>query len=203
MLSKMGRIKSNKGYRPSKLTNKQLSKFMLPGLSRPSVPAQRTEIQWIKLPAVQVASSSGSIATVNAPSLSLAQNIASLKACYDEFRILAIRWDIQCTTNQSGCTVFYVDETDTSNPTLATASNRIGRLVPNSINNTKSVFNMQFRCQNLPDLNFVEMATGTALQVCSLKIYTDGANYNTYASAATVWLLEPKLLVEFRGQGGP
>lgn len=187
--------------RRSKKNTSSLSRALIPGSGKPSVPGQiRVQMVLSTTPTLVASSGAGAVATAFAPSLNSVPNTASFKTTYDEFRIVGMRFHAQAVAANPGSTAFYIDDSDSSNPTTTTTWSRRPTVLPNSSANYLSTKSWTYRCEDTVDLQFYPTATGSAYTPCALKIYSDAATMNSPISS-NLFLVWADLQVEFRGIG--
>ncbi len=183
--------------------NKQsLATYLQPGSSRPSTKAQRRWQEWLSGPVTAVSSDgAGAISTVISPSLSQLAKYTSYSGTWDEYRFIAIRFEVLPLGINPGSTVFFVDDEDTTAPSVSTAEAK-GEFVMAANNAAyKTPFVIPYRSENLTDLEFLSVSTQSTNNFGVLKLYGDTANYNVTASTK-YWLVRWEALIEFRGPGG-
>ncbi len=144
-------------------------------------------------------SGAGGIATVISAAASNIVNWSTRFATlFDEYRFLKVVWKVTPVQNQIGVTYFYVDENDSSVPTLTEARNHRHVILSNS--NTASSrmpYLFKWRSADLADLGFTGTGT-TSTTPAVLKIYTD-ATLGTAAAINTMWLVDVVFTVQLRG----
>lgn len=116
---------------------------------------------------------------------------------FDEYRIVGAEMNIRPVNSASGISVMWYDEKSTSTPTSNEAQQRIGRRIPNTNAQSKSMFSMKWRARDLLDLQYT--AIGSAVTPVSFKLYTDTAAWGAPAVVTNLWILEPVFTIEFRG----
>jgi len=128
-------------------------------------------------------------------------NIVSFAArfgsTFDEYRILGADVAITPVTASVGVSVHLFDEKSTAAPTQADSQERIGLRLANTNANAKSKTTMRWRARDLLDLEYT--AIGTTTTPCTFKTYTDLAVWGAPVAVTNLWLVEPTLIVEFRG----
>ncbi len=178
-----------------------LYQSLIPGDSRPRNPNQiRTRALYQCTPVALATSLSGIIAdSSNQVKLSAIPNYTYLQSLWEEYRILRCRWEITpADPTGTGVTKFYVDESDTTTPTLGTAGSKLGIMVPNTSCAAKR-YVVNWAAQDLKDLQWTPTTSTTTF--ATLKSYTDG-NYGCSTTSTTLWLVQLFVEVELRGQGG-
>ncbi len=178
-----------------------LKNRLIPGSSRPPNYAEQVvEHGWVKAPSVLVAASAGTIAYVQTPTLASLSNVAGFQALYDEYRIIKINWLVQASGPNSGSTLFYIDDNDTSNPTSTTADRKGVVTMCNNSANPKSTRLFKWKAQSLLDLDFLDCSGSASSNWASLKIYTTTLAYGSGSS--TAFLVSPMVYIQGRGKGG-
>lgn len=177
---------------------------LVPGSANPKNPNQiRTRAMYGATPTVLATSLSGIIADAsNQIKLSIVPNYTSLQTLWEEYRILRGSWFLYpCTPNATGVTRFYVDESDTTAPTLSTAGSKLGITCINSSNAIpgRGYYRVDWAAQDLKDLQW--QATTGVTTVATLKAYTDG-NYGCSTVSTDIWVVQAFVEIELRGQGG-
>lgn len=180
--------------------NKSLAGKLLPGSSRPSVPAQVQVQEWLGVDVQLAATSAGAMALSFAPSLSSLTYIASYKNIYDEYRIVGIEWIVRALDpTKVGTAKIYVDDSDVAVPTLASTVSRAGKLV--SMSDVWHAHTFKYRSQNITDLTWLDTNTASTQQYAALKIFSNAANFGGSAVSLNVFVVETRLHVQFRGIG--
>ncbi len=178
-----------------------LYRELVPGSSRPQNPNQiRTRATYQCGPVALSTSLSGIIAdSANQVKLSSIPNYTYLQTLWEEYRILKARWEITPTNpTATGASKFYVDESDTTVPTLGTAGTKLGIVVPNT-SCAAPRYVVKWAAQDLKDLQWSPTTSTTT--VATLKTYTDG-NYGCTTTSTQLWLVQLFVELELRGQGG-
>ncbi len=144
-------------------------------------------------------SAGGAIATViSAAATNIVNWSTRFASLFDEYRFLKVMWKVTPVSNQPGLTYFYVDENDSSVPTLTESRNHRHVILSNS--NTASSrmpFTFKWRNADLSDLGFIATGT-TSTTPAVLKVYTD-ATLGTAAAVNAMWLVDMVFTVQLRG----
>ncbi len=183
--------------------NGKLYRELVPGGSKPRNPNQiRTVARYQSAPALLSTSLSAIIAdSSNQVKLSLVPNYTYLQSLWEEYRILEAEWHIYgAAPSGTGVTAWYVDESDTTVPTLSTAGQKLGMKTTNASQATPpGGWVVRWAAQDLKDLQW--SPTTSTSTVATLKAYTDG-NYGCSTTSTAMWLVQLYMKIEFRGQGG-
>ncbi len=199
-VTKMVRKKSKGGSR--------LDRRLVPGSGKPSNTNQIVYKTWVQHPfsSVNSANTTGIINSAVTPSIATLTNYNSLKALYDEGRILEIRFLVVALQNNSGQTKVWLDDADATAPTTTSAKTVRGVMVPNSLYNAKSSHKFHYKCEDLDDLDWRTMSSNAGTEAgytpVALKLYSDFADYATTVNTQ-VFQVWAELLCEFRGLGAP
>lgn len=196
----MAKRKNSKRSVPG--SRRPLVKFLEPGSSVPSCPAQKPTKLWLNFPTVLYATNAGGTIAANfAPTLAGLANVSALQAQFAEFRMLAMDFHVEAVETHAGSTKFFISDSDGSTAPTATQANQVnGWVLPNNHINPRSFRVFKYRSQNLTDLIFLSTATQASTQNCALKIYTDTATYRAPGSAQ-MWNVWARVLFQFRGAG--
>jgi len=190
--------KMNRGKRTGSLASS-----LLPGSSKPSDPSQIKVSMWLQGPTALVATqaSTGLLASAYiAPSLAGLTNAASFKAIYDEYRIIELRFHLLPATLANGSTKFVVDDEDVTSPTRDWMNSRRGHVLSNNSSGYVRPVKVNYRSENIQDLEWLSTNTQPSVATMALKMYTDAANFNSPTST-NLWLISWEAYVEFRGIG--
>lgn len=127
------------------------------------------------------------------------QNFSSRFAnSWDEYRIIKAHFAIRpVSPTASGITAFFFDEKLNSSPVLLDSQERNVKLLPNSSNNSKSVYELEWSARDVADL--VWTATTANLNPVWFKTYTDGANWGSPVVVTPLWIIQPTFTLQFRG----
>ncbi len=179
-----------------------LYRELVPGTARPQNPNQiRTRGLYQCSPTALSTSLSGIIADSSMQCrLSAIPNYTYLQSLWEEYRILRAMWKIYpCDPSATGVTKFYCDESDTTTPTLGTAGQKLGIIVPNTSSAGARVHTVKWAAQDLKDLQWTTTTSTTTF--VTLKAYTDG-NYGCTTTSTQLWVVQMTVELELRGQGG-
>lgn len=190
---------NKKKYRVNEDT--RLYRELVPGSSRAKNPNQvRTRAFYQFTPVVLSTSISAIIADAsNQIKLSGIPNYTYLQSMWEEYRFLRAWWEIYpAAPAGTGVTAFYCDESDTTVPTLTTAGQKMGIKLPNNSNCYRKT-TVKWAPQDLKDLQWTPTTSTTTF--VTLKVYTDG-NYGCSTTSTSMWMIQAKVLLELRGQGG-
>lgn len=183
----------------------RLDTLLVPGSGEPSEPSQIVHTMMLQYPTTVVSTDAGgNIATAFSPSIGGLTQFSSYQGTYDEGRIIGIDFKVQAAASNAGCSKFQIDDSDSTNPTTASMNAKRHYLLNNNHLGPKSSRIFRYRCEDLEDLKFLDMATGSGAGIytpCSLKIYTDQAVLNS-PNSQKLWIIEAVLTVQFRGIGG-
>jgi hypothetical protein len=119
------------------------------------------------------------------------------QAVFDEYRVMSTRFIIKSLVASTGVTRFFFDSNGTA--ALIDAQERRGSTLVNTNASTKSSYTMTYTPKEPGELAFVLTylaTTGTYPYFCA---YTNAANFGATAVATPLWLIQPELVVEFRG----
>jgi len=158
---------------------------------------------WLEGPVTIVASQASTGLSDTAyivPSLSQLANATSFKACFDEYRLTEVQYEIQATGLNNGVTKFVLDDADATVPTATWAKSRIGKLLSNNSCSPNSHAIMRFRSQDITDLQWYSTNSNPTYTPVALKIYTSAADYGT-STSVNLFVIKWKGKFEFRGLG--
>ncbi len=178
-----------------------LANRILPGIGRPSNPAQIQVGMTLQGPPTKLTSqsSTGLISAVVTPSLNALTN-TSFALCFDEWRLTGLRFHIRPMGQNGGSTKFVLDDEDAVLPNASYAASRRGPLLSNDSANPKSVITLNYKCANTSDFEWRSCKSSATYTPMSLKIYTDLSTYITQPST-DLWLISWEGFFEFRGIG--
>jgi hypothetical protein len=117
---------------------------------------------------------------------------------FDEYRILGCDVIMRPVAASTGISVVMFDEKSSAVPTSSDAANRVGRrLINSNASSDGGSVVMKWRARDLVDLQYT--AIGTGVTPCYVKVYTDAATWGAPVVATALWIIEPMLIIEFRG----
>ena len=156
---------------------------------------------WLQGPPTKLTtqSSTGLISSAVSPSLSALSN-SSFATCYDEWRLTRLRFKLYPLGQNGGATKFIMDDEDATLPNLTYANSRRGFLYVNDSANLKSTPVIDYRCEDLNDLEWRSCKSTATYTPMALKIYTDLSTYVSQPST-DLWLISWEGFFEFRGIG--
>ncbi len=181
----------------------RLDRALVPGSSAPSNPQQHVVKMRVPIAPILYAATAGNLAVSRSISLSAAQQVASYQNTFDEFRIVAADIHVQSTTiDTNGVAKIWLDENDGSTPSAAQAASKEAKIIGLSPNSMNAIAKFHWRCQDLADLPWFSMASGTANVPVTVKMYSTPATYGASTTNYTMFV-DVILTCEFRGIGGP
>ncbi len=186
----------------SKKKKNDLAHRMIPGPGGPSNPSQVQVGMWLQGPPTKLTSqsSTGLISAAITPSLNAVTNSSSFKTVYDEWRLTKIRFTCIPLGTNGGTTKFVLDDADATLPNSTYAGSRRGSLTTNNSSYKGSTLRLNYRSQDLSDLEWYGTASASTYTPVALKVYTDLSTYVTQPST-DLWLISWEGYFEFRGIG--
>ena len=180
----------------------KLDRKLFPGSGAPSNPSQIQVQMWLQGPPTKLTSqsSTGLISAAVTPSLNSLNNASSWKTIYDEYRIMKIRFTCIPLGVNGGCTKFVLDDGDATLPNATFAQARRGYLVTNNSSFKGSTLKLNYKSEDLTDLEWLGTGTAPTYTPMALKVYTDLSTYVTQPST-DLWLISWECLFQFRGIG--
>jgi hypothetical protein len=138
------------------------------------------------------------IASIVAPNSANITGFATrFASTFDEYRILGASVKVTPVTASVGVTKFWFDEKSSSTPTSNEAQERTSTPLANSNSNSSSYRTFSWRAKDLLDLQYTPI--GTNVTPVNFKIYTDLATWGAPVAVTNLWIIEPNVLIEFRG----
>ena len=157
---------------------------------------------WLQGPTSLIASqaSTGLISTYIAPALSQLNKASSIKAVYDEYRLLKVRFHVRPATLSPGTTKFVLDDADATTPDQTWADSVRGYMLSNNSSDPKSTRTFTYASQDFDDLAWQSTYSDATYTPCALKMFSSLAAYGTPTST-NIWVITWEGLFEFRGIG--
>jgi hypothetical protein len=150
-----------------------------------------------------VSTAAGTVATVNNINVGALINSFSTRFAntYREYRMTRAQFKILPILNgQGGAMYGYINESDSTTPTLALAQNSQGaiRFVPNLQVSDSDKLYIEWRNRDIGEQGFVSTAT-TTNNYAYLMFYTDSANLGQTNNSTIILIVDPIITLEFRG----
>jgi hypothetical protein len=116
-----------------------------------------------------------------------------------EYRIIRAKFKYRCfSTTVPGISQVWIDEKSTTNPSLNEARERA--ILSISHANVVKNHELTWTCSDPLDLQYSDI--GTAVTVCSFKLYTDNAVFGAPTVATEFLEIVPYFQLQFRGLQG-
>jgi len=119
-------------------------------------------------------------------------------ATFDEYRVLRAHIEMHAVGIYTGQTAFFLSEVALGTPIFNEAQERTSKL----LNNNNQVFKqstnvLKWVARDTSDLAW--QSIGTNYNGVHYYVYTDNANYGAPTTVTQLWIVRPRVLVEFRG----
>lgn len=157
---------------------------------------------WLQGPTSLVASqaTTGLVSTYVAPALSQLNKASSIKAIFDEYRVLKIRFRVKPCTLANGSTKFVLDDADATVPDQTWADSVRGYMLSNNSSDPKSDRTFTYVSQDFDDLAWQSTYSDATYTPVALKMFSSLSSYGTPTST-NLWIVTWEALFEFRGIG--
>jgi hypothetical protein len=117
---------------------------------------------------------------------------------FDEYRILGADVRVTPVSASTGVSKMWFDEKSPSAPTSNESQERTVVPLANTNAMASSRKTFRWRARDLLDLQYTAIGT-TSVNPVSFKVYTDNALYGAPVAVTNLWLIEPVMIIEFRG----
>jgi len=117
---------------------------------------------------------------------------------FDEYVVTNVAVRIRPLTTSTGVTRFWFSDVGVSAATANAASERTAITLANTQTQQKSVVTMRYKVRDFTQVSY-EGTSNSPPGSVNFFVYTDNTNWGAPVTATQLWMIEPEIIVEFRG----